>query len=122
MSKQNKFGILIFLLISSFVFQFKTTNAWTLPEKIHITQDTLWTKDTPNLIFDKMIVLESGATLTIEKGTKIVFKVNPNQPANSAGFEVVDGKLVIIGTREDNVVLTSPDDGFALSFADNKLL
>jgi len=114
--KTNKNILLVFCLALGLVFSCEGASA---RETININTDTTWTKETSDLVFDKPIAIGNGATLTIEKGTRVVFQVNPNQPFNSAGFEVLDGKLVANGTREENIVFTSPDDGFKLLFSDN---
>ncbi|MDP1833388.1 MAG: alpha/beta fold hydrolase [Candidatus Moranbacteria bacterium] len=116
MPKTNKNKLLVFFLALGLVFSFRSASA---KETINIDTDTTWTKETPNLVFDKPVVIGSGATLTVEKGVRIVFQVNPDQPFNPAGFEVLDGRLVANGTREENIVFTSPDDGFNLLFRDN---
>ncbi|MDP1884127.1 MAG: hypothetical protein Q8L10_02060 [Candidatus Moranbacteria bacterium] len=116
MSKTNKNKLLVFCLALGLIFSSKSVSA---QEVEHIDTDTTWTKTTPDLVFDKPVVIESGATLTIEEGTRITFQANPDQPFNAPGFQTVDGKLVANGTREENVVITSPDDGFSLVFNDN---
>lgn len=116
MIKANKFEIAIILLLFSLAFSVKTANA---QDYINIDVDTTWTKETPNLIFDKLIVIKNGATLTIEKGTTVVFQENLSQSFNLIGIEVINGKLIANGTEEEKIIFTSPDDGFSFSFEDN---
>lgn len=113
MQKQNKFGAVIFLLALSFFFYARNAGAQT------ISENTTWTKETPNLIFNTQISIENGAVLTIEKGARLIFQINPDSPFNPAGISVISGKLVVNGTREEPVIFTSPDDGFNLLFKDN---
>ena len=66
-----------------------------------------------------MVVIEDGATLTIEKDVVVSFQINPDQPFEAPGIEVVDGRLVANGTKNKPIVLTSFDDGFKLLFEDD---
>ena len=67
--------ILIFLLspiASPFVdaeyVEFSSAN-----EPLVISKNTTWKKD-DDLVFDKIISITNGATLTIEKGADVIFK------------------------------------------------
>ncbi len=130
MQIKNKkyFSLSIFLGIFFLVAQFARANTET-DYSVIINQDTAWTKETPvaDLTFDKPVIIEDGATLTIEKGTGIVFLADPEpfigynseHPYLPTGIRVANGKLVANGTQEESIIFTSPDDGFSLSFLDN---
>ncbi|KKR20022.1 MAG: Lecithin:cholesterol acyltransferase [Candidatus Moranbacteria bacterium GW2011_GWA2_39_41] len=121
MQKQNKLSrIVVSLLILACTVYVKDAKAdqWS-PDLVQITQDTTWTKDTPNLVFNTQVSIENGATLTIEKGARIVFQNNPDFPFSAPGIQVLSGKLVANGTREEQVVFTSAEDGYVFSINDN---
>lgn len=110
----------IFLGISFLVLVFFSNQAsaqWG-PDPIRITEDTTWTKETPNLIFDTKILVENNATLKIEKGTRIVFRVNEEYPFTAPGIQVLRGAILASGTKEEPITLTSSEDGFSLYFND----
>lgn len=88
------------------------------PAPIFINEDTTWNSETPNLIFDTKILIGNNATLTIEKGTRIVFRGNEEYPFYAPGIHIESGKIVTHGTKEEPVVFTSSGDGFALNFSD----
>jgi hypothetical protein len=71
-------------------------NAHFLTGKL-IKSDTTWTNDLPYVILDSLDIL-AGATLTIQQGCRIYSHAN-------APF-LVDGKLVINGTKTDSVTFT----------------
>ncbi|MBC5775690.1 right-handed parallel beta-helix repeat-containing protein [Pontibacter sp. KCTC 32443] len=58
---------------------------------------TTWTNDLPHVLMDTILVQE-GATLTIEKGARIV--------AGSKGVLLVNGSLQVNGTPEERVVFS----------------
>lgn len=86
---------------------------------VDITEDTTWNKDTPNLVFDKPVIIENGATLTIEKGVTIKFEKS-SDPYNSSGIYVYDGNLVADGSSDQHVKFTSDhdDSDFIIDFYD----
>jgi hypothetical protein len=74
-----------------------------------ITRDTVWTADKgPYYVLGEIKVLE-GATLTIEEGTQVYFK-NTTEKAYDSGI-LVDGKIIVNGTEENNVVFKPLDIG-----------
>lgn len=66
--------------------------------------DTTWTSD--NSYSVENLLIEDGATLTIEKGTRVSFKVNPD-PDTPPFYLRVDGALKVLGTVEEPVVFTT---------------
>ncbi len=86
---------------------------------ISIIGNAIWTKDTPDLVFDEPVYVENGATLTIKKGTVIKFKkaIESNAPP---GIFVTNGKIIANGTQGEHIKFTSDQDdsGFVLNFYD----
>ncbi len=81
-------------------------------EYITVDHDTTWTKD-DTLVFDRDVVIENNATLTLEKGTKIEFV-----SGHSAAIFVSDGRIVANGTEKEKVKITAsdPDSGSFIQF------
>lgn len=128
MKKNKIFVILIVFFVSaifSFLFRFDYSSAQEVVEisseesYLIIEEDTTWTKETPDLVFDKQIVITNSATLTIEKGTRITFQDSINNSMGIPGIFVFSGKLIANGAKEEQVVFTSSEKGFSLSFSDN---
>lgn len=79
-----------------------------------ILEDTVWEKG--EHILERSVVVEDGATLTIEKGARIIFKENLDE---SLYLAVGDGKIIADGTQEEKIIFTSEEgsqSGFYLLF------
>lgn len=70
-----------------------------LPDGARIVKDTTFAKDC-KLTVEDGLELDEGATLTLEPGVRLAFKVD-------RGLVVKNGKLVAKGTAEAPIVLTS---------------
>jgi len=70
-----------------------------VPEGSRVVKDTTFSKDCKLTLEDNLEV-DEGATLTIEPGVRLAFKVE-------RGLTVKNGKLVAKGTAEAPIVLTS---------------
>lgn len=125
MSKNKKTAItfaFFLILIAAFFWPNRFgSNKATAQESaayVSIHEDTVWTKDTPDLVFGKPVRIENDATLTIEKGTKILFEKNYDGE-DPSGIFVSNGNLVANGTGEDPIIFTSneEDSGFVIDFS-----
>ncbi len=82
-----------------------------------IDEDETWTKD-GGVEITNGVIIENGATLTIEPGTKVSFK---KEEGGQAPFIwIMDGKIDANGTVEEGINFTSEQDlsGFFLIFDD----
>jgi len=69
-----------------------------------ISVNTTWTSDKTYVV--KNIKIDAGATLTIQPGVRVIFKVN-DLPGGEPFYLVVDGTLKALGTAEEPVVFTT---------------
>ena len=69
-----------------------------------ISTDTTWTSDKTYVV--KNIKIDAGATLTIQPGVRVIFKVN-DLPGGEPFYMVVDGTLKALGTASEPVVFTT---------------
>ena len=102
MPKKKIIKILILFLL---LFSFKKV----LAQELTISENTTWTKDTPNLVFNGPVYVKNNATLTIEKGTTIKFE-NSGDETDPSGIFVDDGNLAVNGTQNERVKFTSDED------------
>lgn len=123
--KKNKFFkniVACFVLLSILVpFNFdsliknKKANAQSYSDYVTvIDNDEIWNGEV-NLA--KPVSIESGATLTIEKGTKIFF--DAQHPMSPLDLVVNDGKIIAQGTMENPIIFDKKDadDKFSIIFA-----
>lgn len=123
MPKTVKF-LIVLIVVLSFVltplkfcdFHFWNFQAQGEVESI-IDHDDVWEKS-DNIVLDKNVTIENGATLTIEKGAVITFKGEP------VFLTVADGRIIAEGTREEKITF-KPDENtwgvwntYALYFQD----
>ncbi len=95
-------------------------NGFQEAETIYISENRIWRKN-DNLIFDKNIVVINGATLTIEKGAKVIFRQAglPN-PMLMLKLKAIDGRIVAVGdTREKITFVSENDTRFNISIDSN---
>ena len=81
-------------------------------QDVHLLKDSVvktqtWINDKPYLIIGNLVV-DENETLTIESGTTIYIHRNPNRKVNNEvfidGFFIVDGTILVNGTKEKPVV------------------
>lgn len=113
MKKRSKIkSVFIAIVILSFVlapirfdnFNFSDPNVQA-SSGIIISQDTVW-KKSDNIILDKNVTIENGATLTIEKGATITFAGEP------IFLEVSNGNIIAEGTQEEKITFTTRGEPF----------
>jgi hypothetical protein len=61
---------------------------------VTVAKDTLWTAERPYLLYDSLVI-DSGATLTVEKGASFYM--------HDKAKWVINGRLRVVGTLEDPV-------------------
>ncbi len=76
-------------------------------QPIIISLNTVWHKE-DKLIFQRPIVIVNGATLTIEKGTQIIFK-NKKDFRVPLGIKVLKGKIIAQGETQSKIIFLSQD-------------
>lgn len=119
-----KFLLIAFLFISVF-FLFCFGHKVFLPARanegtyfIKITKDITWHKD-DNLNFTKGIIITNGATLTIEKGSKISFTQTSFDFVPT--LQVEDGRVIAQGTADERIIFEpAKDSQFSITFSDSK--
>lgn len=80
----------------------------------YINVDTTWHKD-DDLVFDKPVFVDGGATLTIEAGARVYL--------NGGDMTVYDGNIVAIGTEDEPITLTSSvEKPFTIAFQDASIV
>lgn len=103
---------LFFAIVGIFLVATKT-QAWSIdPDSgnseddfiIDIYVDTVWHK-TDDLNFNKIVFVNPGATLTIEKGAKIKF--GKDIQGNDTNLSVYGGRIVANGTQEEPIEITA---------------
>ena len=87
---------------AQFYLSNQTNNQLQAERLLVISKDTTW-KKSDNLVFNKIILITNGATLTIEKGANIVFA----NPRPLAGIKVLDGNIVAKGETNDKVTFSA---------------
>lgn len=121
MIKKAVIGLFLFIFIlSPLSFSLpdylKKANGWyEYGGVLIIDADETWHKN-DNLVFDKDIYLENGATLTIEPGAIIQFRRNDRWDAPT--LNILGGRILAEGTSEEPIIFTaeSNDDTFFINF------
>lgn len=73
-----------------------------------LTTDTVWTKEMSPIVLYDSVIVDGGASLTVEAGVVIV-TFDPE--GDEAGIVVSrDGQIFILGTQEEPVIATSAND------------
>jgi hypothetical protein len=88
-----------FLLLIVFIILHQLTHAQTIFVSGHISKDTTWLADTVKIAGN--ITIDSGKTLTINKGTYV-------QAQDYYKF-IINGCIKAIGTQTDSIVFTVKD-------------
>jgi len=116
------FGVLLILIFIFSPFRFNTisfkNNKAEAMERWTIDQDTTWKKE-DNILINKVVTIENGATLTIEKGSVIRFSQGGGIYIPS--LNVSDGSIVAKGSEDEKIIFTpdSEDDQYTIKFYDS---
>ncbi len=78
-------------------------------EVLEISRDTTW-KNNKEIIIDKPVVIDKGATLTVEKGAKIIFDSGEALKYFPIGITVADGKIMVDGDTGEEVEFSAKNN------------
>ena len=115
--RRKTFLFILILFYGSFWgdnFFAKNTNAADSWEYVVINNDTTWSKG--DYYFENPILIENGATLVIEKGSRIFFKKNES----GSYLDVMEGNIIAEGTMDEPIVFSPKDkeDAFHIYLTD----